>query len=248
VLQRAPRSSARHALRGGWLAALDRRFAGGGPLLGVTAFTSIQLYRSAGFRARVLPILLLPAALIAMTLWNAPAAHRLVLLGVALQLPAAYMPLLIAFLPAADEERTRWVFQTSPLGSPGNGREIALARQAALVSLATHVLLPSQLLAVVVLLLSSTGLVATAALASFSFGAGVLATRLALRDLPCLPFTEEREGTAVEMSDLLGIGLLLGLAGGLFALVAREPWALLPGALVALAAVRLLLRRAADAP
>ena len=242
LLQRAPRSTAARGRRVGWLARLDRRLVGDGPLLALTAFTSALLYRSAGFRAKALPILGLPAAMVGLTMWDAPAAHRMILLGVALQLPAAYMPLLVAFLPEADEEGTRWIFTTCPADT---GPE--LARRAALVSLSTHVLLPAQLVAAVVLLFSDIAVVPLVALVTFSFGASVLVTAVALRELPCIPFTDETEGTSIEMQSLIWSAVVMAIVGACFAVISPNLWALIPGVALTVVAFRLLRWRPAHA-
>jgi hypothetical protein len=236
VVPRVPRPTS-HRVGCGWLARLDRILVGEGPLLGITAFTSAMLYRSPGYRAKVLPIFGLPAAMIGLSLWEADPRHRLVLLGITLQLPAIYLPLLTAFLAQADEEGCSWIFSTSPSGSGPT-----LARQAALVSLSTHVLLPTHLVGGLVMVCSNAGGAAAVALASFSFGAAVITAWMVLRGLPCVPFTDEDQGISADVGSLFGLALVLGSAGGVFATFAHQPWGVALGIGALVAAVRRLTR------
>lgn len=242
ALQRAPRSTGTRGRRLGWLLRLDRRLAGDGPLLGVVTFTSTLLYRSAGFRAKVLPIVGLSGAMIGLSVWGAPPEHRFVFLGVSLQLPAVFMPLLVGFLPSTDEENTAWLFATSPLRT-----DAGLARQAALISLTTHVLLPVQLVAVAVMLLSDTGVIAPLALFSFSLALGVFAAKLSVSALPCIPFTEESEGISIESSHLLALGFVMATLGAAFAMIAHQPLALCIGVVALIPAAQQLRRRSEHA-
>jgi hypothetical protein len=237
ALQRAPRPDASRGVGRSWLGRLDRRITGGGPLLGVTAFTSTMLYRSAGFRAKVLPIFGLPVAMIGLALAGAEPRGRVVLIGITLQLPAVYLPLLVGFLAKADQEGGSWVFATSPEGASPE-----LGRRAGLVSLATHVLLPVHAVALVVMVCSGIGAMVSLSLAAFSLGVAVLVAALALRQLGGPAFTDESEGVSVDAGAMLGLAFLLGTGGGAFALVAHQPWAPVLG-FAALAAAVVRLRR-----
>ena len=68
----------------------------------------------------------------------------------------------------------------------------------------------------------------------------MLVTSLALHQLPCVPFTDESEGTDIDLSSLVGIGMLMAIVGGAFAMVVPHLWALLPGLALSIAAARLL--------
>jgi hypothetical protein len=237
ALQRLP---ARAAPRIGasWLARLDRRLAGAGPLLGVTAFTSAMMYRSPSFRAKALPILLLPAAMVALAMWQADARQQSILLGVTLQLPAIYLPILVAFLAPADEEKSGWVFATSPLTG-----DLSVPRHAALLSLTTHVLTPVHAIAFAILCCTRIGLGTAALLSAFSWGAAVIVARFVLRGLPVVPFTDESEGTSIDGGSVFALAFVLGIGGGALAAFAGTPWAVLCAIAAAAAAARCLLRR-----
>jgi len=224
ALLRVPRSSGARGVSPGWLLTLDRLIAGGGPLRGVVTFTSTQLYRSAGFRSKVLPIIGLSGAMIGLSVWGASPEHRFILLGVSLQLPTVLLPLVVGFLPSTDEENTSWVFSTSPLKN-----ELSLAQHAAVISLTTHVLLPIQLIAAVALLLSGVSVVATASLFSFSLALGVCGARLSVSALPCIPFTDESQGMSVDSSHLFALGFVLSGVGAAFAMIAHQPAAMCVG-------------------
>lgn len=235
-LQRA-RSDASRAARASVLARLDRWMVGEGPLLGVTAFTSTMLFRSSGFRAKVLPIFGLPVAMIGMALLGAEPRGRMILVGVSLQLPAIYLPLLVGFLAKADHEGSRWVFATSPVGLAPD-----LAQRAAWVSLATHVLFPAHAIALAVMLVAGMGLVASISLSCFSLGLAVLVAGFALRTLEAPAFTDETEGVSADSGAMLAMAFVLGTAGGAFALVAGEILAL-PAAVALLVLSVFRLRR-----
>ncbi len=196
-------------------AALDRHFAPAGPLLGTTRYVATMLGRSPGFRARVLPLFGLPLAMLVLALWESDATGQQLLLGIALQFPAIYLPFLVVFLPFCDGESSASTFETSPHHS------LALAREAGLIALATHILLPVQLLALPIVALSELGLLAALSLAAFSWGLSVLVASLALRSLPCIPFTAVADEDApLEFGGLIGAAIGLALLGGSFALIA----------------------------
>ena len=237
ALQRVP---ARTVQRVGasWLARLDRRLVGEGPLLGLTAFTSAMLYRSPSFRAKVLPILLLPAAMVVLAMWQADARQQSILLGVTLQLPAIYLPILVAFLAQADEEKSGWVFATSPLIP-----DPSAPRHAALVSLTTHVLTPVHAISFAILCCTQVALGTAVVLSAFSWGAAVIVARIVLQGLEVVPFTDVSEGMSIDGGSVFALAFVLGLAGGVLAAFAGTPWAVLCAIATAAAAARVLLRR-----
>src|SRR5690606_28767870 len=112
--EREPRAAGRVATPRVFTALEAHLAAGRRPLHAVVGFTSAMLYRSPGFRSRVLPLFGMPAGmwLLAFLDRDPSAAQRL--LAIALQLPAIYLPFLVAFLGSGDEPRARWLFDTSP--------------------------------------------------------------------------------------------------------------------------------------
>ncbi len=218
---------------------LERWLVGEGPLLGVTAFTATMLYRSASFRAKVLPLFGLPAAMIGLSLAGAEARGQLILIGIAMQFPAIYSPLLVAFLAHADQERGRWVFATSPPGEC-----LGLARQATTVVLVTRVLLPLHAIGVVAMAAAGIAPLTAANLALFSLGSGAVAAALAARGLRALPFTDEGNAPPIESNALFGFAAIFGLIGGGFATVADSS----VGAVIALAAGAFGLQRCLRRP
>jgi hypothetical protein len=201
-----------------------------------------MLYRSPSFRAKVLPLFGVPAAMIGLSLWDADPQGQRVLVGIALQFPAIYLPLLAAFLPHADQERSRWLFATSP-----PGEALPLARHAAAIALTTHVLVPVHAVGLAAMLAAGTNPLAALGLAVFSLATGVVAAVVALRGLPHLPFTDDDQSTAVDSGALFTFAAGFGLAGGGFAAVADRPWAAAIALATAGLAVWLLRRRPGDA-
>lgn len=186
-----------------------------GPLLGLGAFLGAMLYRSAGFRARVLPLLGVPAAMAFLALQDATATvrGRQLFLGMVLQFPAIYLPFLIAFLPRADQPDTEWVFRHSPAA------DVPLARRAAFVALTTHVLLPVYGLGLLTMLLCGVGAGFAGAAAVFSLGAAVLAARVQVRALEQLPFTQTTDADAgKDLGSPFASAILLSLLAAGFAL------------------------------
>ena len=199
-----------------------------GPRRGYARFVAIQLYRSAGFRAKVLPLFALPFAMVVLALSDSDTTDPRLLLGITLQLPAIYLPILVAFLAEAEHERSGWIFATTP-----EPDRLAAARAGSQVALVTHVLLPTHALAAITML--ACGIDAATALGNscFALGASIPIAQFALRRLQCVPFTDERQGVSVDFGDLMAAGLVLGLVGGGFALVATG-WAAVGGGLAVL--------------
>ncbi|MEM7200789.1 MAG: hypothetical protein AAF628_11015 [Planctomycetota bacterium] len=201
------------------LARLDGSLTVEGPHRGFAAFTSTMLVRSPDFRAKVLPLFGVPAAMMGLWLWSPDPGGDTVVLGIALQLPAIYLPLVVAFLVHADQPGCRWVFATSP-----NGEDLPMARHAAWVSVTTHLLLPAHILGGLALLAFGAGPTAAAALASFSLGSAILAAGLILSRLPSTPFTQESSDITIDFGSLLGAALVLAAIGGGFARLADDRW------------------------
>jgi len=201
------------------LEGIDRCLAKSGPLLGSTAFVAAMLYRSPGFRARVLPLFGLPLAMILLAFWGRQEPESSpILLGICLQFPAIYLPFLILFLPQADHEASSWLFETSPRHS------IAMAREASLIALSSRILLPVHATAAVLIMATGLEVIATLALASFSWGLSVLLASLHLRALEDMPFTVEGEALegGMELGGLIGLGILLAMAGAAFSMISRD--------------------------
>lgn len=207
-----------------------------GPHRAIAEFVAITMWRSAGFRARVLPLLGMPAAMVLLTLRSSTAEHDFVLRCVLLQLPAIYLPFLVAFLPRADQPGTSWVFAQAPRLS----RE--LVQDATWRALVSHVLLPTYSLAIVLTLAGGRDLGATLAACVFGFGIAVIAARATVRSLGVVPFTKSGDEAGPELGGMFGSALvLLGLGlvfGHSLPPAARWPVAI---AIVGLAAV--VLRR-----
>ncbi len=201
-----PRTRPRHGL----LDRLQDRLAGDdAPLRGTASWTATMLFRSPGFRARVLPLFGIPLAMALLALDSDRGEHGTALLGVTLQLPAIYLPFLIAFLPHADHAGAAWLFETAPRHGP------RLAREAALLALAVRLLLPFHAAAAAALvLLTGTPPGPALALPALGFATGVGVAVLALRRLEHTPFTQRHDDPpALEFGGLLATGLVLAAVG-----------------------------------
>lgn len=210
---------------------------GSGPERGVAEFVALQMWRSAGFRARVLPLLGLPAGMVFLTLGGSEGGgDTYSLLCLLLMLPAIYLPFLIAFLPRADQADTGWVFAQAPALTR---RRVSRATWRALV---THVLVPTYGLALTLVVGFGPERSERAAAALFAFALAVLAAeRMAQVDR--VPFTDDREeDRGLDFGVLMTGALALGLAGagfgGLLPAALRWPVALLAAAAACARVVR----------
>jgi hypothetical protein len=195
------------------------RLAGRGPRLAVAAFTATAMWRSPAFRARVLPLLGLPAGMAFLSLRGQADNHSSVALCLLLQLPAIYLPFLIAFLPRADQPEAAWVFEQSPHLSP------ALVRDAVWRALVSHVLVPVHATAALWLLVVGPSRSDALAAAAFALGLGILVVPAMLRPIDRVPFTQARaEDTALDLGGLFAFALLLGAAGASFGLWLPSGW------------------------
>lgn len=212
-------------------------FAGDGPRRGVAEFVAIAMWRSPGFRARVLPLLGVPAAMAVLTLRGSEPARALLLLCVLLQLPAIYLPFLIAFLPRADQPGSGWVFAQAP------GLPLALVQDATWRALVSHVLLPVHALALALLLLTPARGDAVAA-SLFAAGLAIVTARLAVRQLGDVPFTRAlASDDGLDLGSLFAGALVLGALAAAYALVLPEAGRWLAALAAAGAAGALLGRR-----
>jgi hypothetical protein len=221
---------------------LLRRLCGEGPRFGIAAFTATMMWRSPGFRARVLPLLGLPAGMVILSLPGDGSQPSLVFLSLLLQLPAIYLPFLIAFLPRADQPGTEWVFAQSPALSG------AMVRDGVWRALVTHVLLPVHLIGLALLGLTGGPLADLLAASLFALATGVLAARLMLQGLAEIPFSQNRdESAAMDLGSLFAFGLVLGALGAGFGAL-PTPWLRWFGAGLVIGLAALLLLRRSQAP
>lgn len=204
---------AEHAGRGRLLALYRRRLPSG-PLLGLTEFVATMLYRSPGLRARVLPLLGVPAAMVLMTLGDTGQRAGQMFVAMALQFPAIYLPFVVAFLPRADHPGTAWLFGTCP------GATLARARNAACLALVSHVLLPVHVIALLAMLLLGMPWSFAVPAAMFALGIAVMAAERQTQALQTVPFTSatDADEAASEAGAAFGSGLILALLGAGFAL------------------------------
>lgn len=199
--------------RGGPSLALLRRITPPGPVRGVAEFTAIGIWRSPGYRARVLPLLGIPAALVFLVVGGGAAAQDPRLLAVLVQTPAMYLPFLAAFLPRADHPGAAWLFAHAP------GLDAAVARDAAWRALVSHVVAPVGLaLALAIAALAPGAAGGGVAATLFASGLAVFAARAAVARLTSPPFTVATEGEAgPELGGLMVGAMALGSAGFAFA-------------------------------
>ncbi|MCA8965328.1 MAG: hypothetical protein KDC48_10585, partial [Planctomycetes bacterium] len=219
----------------GPLTLLLRRLAGRGPRLAIAEFVAISMWRSAGFRSRVLPLLGLPAGMVFLTMRGGAEDPNLIFVSLLLQLPAIYLPFVIAFLPRAEQSDTEWIFAHGP------GLPLALVRDATWRALVTHVLLPVHAVAMILAVSTSKAPLDTASAALFAAGLAVLASKPMLRALDAVPFSRGSEADgATDLGGLFTAAMLLGGAGTVFAAVLPGPgrW-LVAGITVALAVLSL---------
>ncbi len=207
--------------QGGFLRRLLRRHAGRGPRLGMAEFVAVTMWRSPGFRTRVLPLLGLPAGMVFLTLDGGKGS--LVFTSLLLQLPAIYLPFVIAFLPRADQSDAGWVFAHAP------ALDLDQVRDATWRALVTHVLLPVHAIAFGLAVATSAAPLDTAAVALFAASLSVPASRPLLRALHTVPFSQSEEvDGATDLGSLFTAALVLGGIGTLFAAVVPPAgrWAL----------------------
>lgn len=184
---------------------------GRGPRLAIAAFTATAMWRSPGFRARVLPLLGLPAGMAFLTMRSQTAGQEFIGLCLLLQLPAIYLPFLIAFLPRADQPEAAWVFEQSPHLTPG------LVRDAVWRALVSHVLVPVHAAAALWLLAAAPDRSDALAAGTFALALGILAARAMVQPLACVPFTQARTAdTALELGGIFAFAMVLGGAGAAF--------------------------------
>ncbi|MFK7739691.1 MAG: hypothetical protein AB8H80_05155 [Planctomycetota bacterium] len=226
------------------LLSLLGRISGRGPRRGIAEFVALSMWRSPGFRARVLPLFGLPAGMVFLTMSGGEAGDEgggFPLLCVLLQLPAIYLPFLVAFLPRADQARTGWVFEHAP------GLTQELVRDATWRALVTHVLVPIHLLGLLLVVGLGPDRADRAAAALFAFGIAVLTARVQVH-LDRVPFTDDREeDRGLELGGLMGGALVLAAMGAGFGGALPEVWRWpVAGAVAAMAIAGLLRQPSGD--
>lgn len=224
-----------------WLSRLAARFAGSPEEVAITRFASTMLWRSPAIRARVLPLLGMPAAFAFLALRGSDERGQLMFTAMALQFPAIYLPFVIGMMRSSDHQGARWLFDSAPRLPQ------ARVQRATWIALVTHVLLPVHALALGSLLATGLALAVVAPLAIGSFALGALAARAMVRALPDVPFSEDDPQQAFDFGNLTAGGLVLAGAGA--ALAAASPplrWVVAGLAVAALVVVlRPGIRRAA---
>jgi hypothetical protein len=207
-------------------------------LRGVTRWTAAMLFRSPGFRSRVLPLFGIPVAFVFLAFGEQGLRERTALLGVSLQLPAIYLPFLVAFVPHADHAGTAWLFETGPRPTR------VLGREAARIAIAVRILLPIQLVAAAAIAALGLGGWLALGLPAFSFGLSVAVLAWATRGLEHVPFTAEAdEPASLEFGGLVGVALVLAALGIGAGLLGHSPLGGCAGLAIASTAL-VFLRRA----
>ncbi len=233
----------RHPPRSGPFVWLTRALAPSGPLRGCTEYTGTMLYRSASFRARVLPLAGLPMAMVLLAFGQPDPREQLMLLGVVLQFPAIYTPFLAAFLPFTERAGARELFGTAP------DFDLHTARVAATLAVSVRIHLPILVAGCAAALALGFEPLPVLGLLGSSWALATVAVRIGLRTLQDPPFTAAKETTpAIDHGGLMaGAVVLAGLGGVLAATFARWPWLGLAGLGAAGVAVWGLSRLASDA-
>jgi hypothetical protein len=160
----------------------------------------------------VLPLLGVPVGTVAL-LVGEPRDDAFVLLCLLLQLPAIYLPFLIAFLPRADQPGTGWLFAQAPKLS------LATIQDATWRALVTHVLLPVHALALLMLLALTAHRLDALPASLFAASIAVLAARSMVSVLRQVPFSANSEGDAsADLGAAFAAALVLGGLGTGFAM------------------------------
>lgn len=214
-------ATARARQRRSLLTALLRRLAGRGPRLAIAEFVATSMWRSPGFRGRVLPLLGLPAGMALLSTQGEHAGDGFVFTCLLLQLPAIYLPFLIAFLPRADQPEASWVFTHAP------GLTLEVVRDATWRALVTHVLVPVFGLAAALLAWWRPDHLQTGAAVLFAFALAVLTAGSLVRRIDNVPFTRAADAEGgPELGDLFGSALVLGGLGAAFGALVAPAWRL----------------------
>ena len=197
--------------RGGAIARLERRLAGAPEDAAVTGFCSTMLWRSPGIRARVLPLLGVPAAFAFLALRGSDERSARMFVAMALQFPAIYLPFVIAMMRQSDVQGSRWIFDSAPaIGA-------ARVQRAAWISLVLRVLLPVHAMLAAMLLATTDRLLDTALLCVWSLCIGACAARVMARAIDDVPFSRDDANTNLDFGNLMAAALVLAGAGAFVA-------------------------------
>lgn len=237
----APRRARVLAARPGPLTRLATRLAAPGRLRALTELTGTMLTRSPAFRGRLLPLLGMPVAMALLP--HADDGSGFLWLAVILQLPAIYVPFLVAFLPYSDQSRVAWIFAAAP------GTTAEVGAKAALLAVAVCILSPLMLAAGVFVLIQGAAPFVAASLALFAWSTAVATTAVQARSLSGPPFSADQadESVSLDFGGLVVLAFALTGLGAGYALIADRPAGLAAGLAVATASVWLLRRAARDA-
>ncbi len=195
----------------GLLARLDRRLAGSPADAAITAFCSTMLWRSPAVRARVLPLLGVPAAIAFLALRGSEGRGADLFVAMALQFPAIYLPFVIAMMRPSDVQGARWIFDSAPATTPER------VQRAAWISLVTRVLLPVHATLAVMLLATSDRPLDTALLCVWSFCIGACAARVMARAIDDVPFSRDDANANLDFGNLMAAALVLAGAAAFVA-------------------------------
>jgi hypothetical protein len=181
------------------------------------AFVATMLLRDRQFRLRAVPLLVLPFAMGLLHELRADATGDAFFVVIE-QFPAMYLPILMVFLPAADDWRGRWILDTAKDDWQGVRRGIGLG-------LLQVVVLPAM---AVLLVLHAWLYDPLRAVLAVAFAGGVLMWSLpgVVQHLPAPPFTrseEDRSGSA-DLGGNLGRALLLTAIALLFHATLDRVW------------------------
>ena len=195
----------------GFLARIDRRLAGSPEDAAITGFCSTMLWRSPAVRARVLPLLGVPAAFAFLALRGSEGRGADLFVAMALQFPAIYLPFVIAMMRQSDAQGARWIFDSAPaIGA-------ARVQRAAWISLVTRVLLPVHAMLAAMLLATTDRTLDTALLCVWSACIGATAARVMARAIDDVPFSRDDANTNLDFGNLMAAALVLAGAAAFVA-------------------------------
>lgn len=191
------------------------------PARGLAAFLVAQMVRNPAFRSRVVPLVGLPIALMALGLDGNDERAAAAAAGVVASFPAVFLPLLAALF-SNEDDADRAVFDSAPCDA------LTASRRAARVVLSVR-LIWFAVLPLAAVLVATGMLPPLAAVATALFGGalGDLVAAQTATGLAEIPFTTGAEEDAPDLGGALTRGLIAaGLAIG-FALVSTQPLAML---------------------
>jgi hypothetical protein len=201
----------RRVAPGGLFARIERRLAGAPADAAITGFCSTMLWRSPAVRARVLPLLGVPAAFAFLALRGNEGRGADLFVAMALQFPAIYLPFVIAMMRQSDVQGSRWIFDSAPaIGA-------ARVQRAAWISLVLRVLLPVHAMLAAMLLATTDRTLDTALLCVWSLCIGACAARVMARAIDDVPFSRDDANTNLDFGNLMAAALVLAGAAAFVA-------------------------------